>query len=119
MSKYMKIRDMPDEFTAALEDAGVDLDTDTVNCQLKPRGSTLKVAGPWGKKTFILVPSESFDYGDMVDFRGYVNLTKRAGWDVLGGPTAELCEKTDPSKPAWIIYAYTGKDPITWHTYQF
>lgn len=104
---------LPEELVEALEDACVDFDIDTIKIIIEPEGSTYKIAN----KILILIPYEGFDYGDMVYYHDRINLKDLAGWNVLNGPGIELVEKIDSSKPAWLIYQYTGDS--SWHIFQF
>lgn len=100
------------EMKKAAKTCGIDLSEfrgDWVVTYNPPVGST------YGD--FILIPSEGYDYEDMMYFEGQVNLTDVAGWDIQGGPGAALARKIDPSLPAWLFYSYRPENTL--YVYRF
>ena len=109
----MKISDLPQNVVDELCNDYHAGPNEKVVLEINPPGASIELHG----KTYILAPSEGFDYEDMVHYLGYINFTKLNGWDILGGPGGELLEKIDESKPAWLLYQYSGDS--TYYVYQF
>jgi hypothetical protein len=67
-------------------------------------------------KDIIAMPSEGFDYDDMVSFIGYYGLNRIGGSNVLGGPTVSFFEKI-PDQVGYVVYFYSGGS--TYIVYKF
>ncbi len=52
-------------------------------------------------------PSYGWDGGNAICDYGF-NLRSLAQLDIFNGPVAEIVEKKDPSKPAFVLYYYDG-----------
>ena len=55
---------------------------------------------------YILVPDHKWDYGERVKIDDVFNLNKVTELSIMGGPVVNLFEKTEPDKPAYVIFKY-------------